>query len=127
MDGQMAKLIPMLGAVIAHVRPPDASGKKRNVKPRGNRSTKGERSVTQPAQQHGELATAMEPKPLSDRMKMREHAKYQMRRATEDWVSGHVTTAEHNAVHARAKHVLAGKSPKEFSGKSGERKIRGLR
>ena len=123
----MASIVPMLGAVIAHVRPPDASGKKRNVKPRGKRTTKGEKSVVQPAQQHGELATAMSPKPLSERMQMREHAKHQMRRATEDWVSGHVSTAEHNAVHARAKHILSGKSPREFSGKSGERSFRKLK
>lgn len=117
----------MLGAVFAHASPPDASGKKRNVKPRGSKTTKGEKSVVQPRQQHGELATSAEPMPLTERQQMKEHAKHQMRRATEDWVSGHTTTAEHNAVHARAKHILAGKHPRDFSGKSGERKMKGLR
>jgi hypothetical protein len=124
----VAKLVPMLGAVFAHAAPPDASGKKRQPKPKttrkGHTVTKGEMSMAQPGQQHGELATAAEPKPVSDRTQMRDHAKRQMRRATEDWVSGHVTTSEHKAVHDRAKHVLAGKHPSHYSGKSGERKMK---
>jgi hypothetical protein len=106
----------MLGAVMATVRPPDSKGKKRQPK-----HSKGEKSVAQPNQQHGELATAMSP-----RQEMRHHAKSSMKRATESWISGHMSTSEHSAVHARAKHVLSGKHPHEFKGKTGERKIRGL-
>jgi hypothetical protein len=83
--------------------------------------------MAQPHQQHGELATAAEPKPLSERQQMREHAKHQMRAATRDWVEGRISTHEHEYVHRRAAHVISGKHPREFSGKSGERKIKGLR
>jgi hypothetical protein len=130
----MAALVPMLGAVFAHAGAPKSEGRVR-PKPKttkGHRAggrhrvTHGEKSVSQPHQQHGELASVAEPKPLSERMKMREHAKHEMRRATEDWVSGRMTTHEHKAVHARGKHILSGKHPHEFSGKSGERKIKGL-
>ena len=63
----------------------------------------------------------------SPKQLVKEHAQGAMRRATEAWVDGHITTKEHNAVHARGKHVLSGKSPAKFRGASGERKIRGLR
>lgn len=131
----MANLVPMLGAVFAHAGAPKSEGKVR-PKPKttkGHRAggthkvTRGEGSVSQKFQQHGELASAVEPRPLSDRMQMKEHARHTMRRATEDWVSGHMSTHEHNAVHARGKHILAGKHPHEYSGKTGERKIKGLR
>lgn len=122
----MAKLVPMLGAVFAHAGHPPSEGRVR-PKPRTNKTTRGEKSVSQPHQQHGELASAAESKPLSERMLMKEHAKHSMRRATEDWVDGRITTHEHNAVHARSKHVMSGKHPREYSGKSGERKIKGLR
>jgi hypothetical protein len=122
----MGKLIPMLGAVFSDVKMPPSRDKKHNAKPKGNRTTKGEKSVTQPYQQHGELASAADPKPLSDRMLLKEHARHAMRHATEDWVSGRMSTSEHNAIHRRATHVLSGKSPKAYSGPSGERKIKGL-
>lgn len=130
----MTALVPMLGAVFAHAGAPKSEGRVR-PKPhtegahghkKGHRVTHGEKSVSQPRQQHGELASVMEPKPLNERQMLKEHARHQMRRATEDWVSGHITTHEHNAVHARGKHILAGKHPREFSGKSGERKIKHL-
>jgi hypothetical protein len=128
----VAKLVPMLGAVMAHVATPAGQAKKQRPKPKttkysGHKVTHGERSMSQPHQQHGELASAGEPKPLSERARMKEHAKSQMRNATESWVGGHMTTAEHGAVHARARHVLSGKHPHEFRGMSGERKIKGLR
>lgn len=123
----MGNLVPMLGAVFAHATTPAGQGRKQRPKPRGKKTTHGEKSVSQPHQQHGELASAAEPKPLTERMQMRDHAKHEMRRATEDWVSGRLTTHEHKAVHARGKHILAGKHPHEFSGKTGERKIKGLR
>jgi hypothetical protein len=106
----------MLGAVFAHAVPPDASGKKRSPKPKtnsmrktGHKVTKGEGSMNQPHQQHGELATAMSPKPLSDRQMEKESAKSSMRRATANWVDGHISAKEHSAIHSRARHVLAGK------------------
>lgn len=131
----MANLVPMLGAVFAHAGAPKSEGKVR-PKPKttkGHRAggthkvTRGEGSVSQKYQQHGELASVAEPRPLSDRMQMREHAKHEMRAATEDWVAGRIATHEHKFIHERAKHVLAGKHPHEFRGKSGERKIKGLR
>lgn len=86
--------------------------------------TRGEKSVSQPHQQHGELASSQEPKALSARMQMKEHAKSAMRSSTESWISGHTTTGEMNAVHARAKHVMSGKHPSQYSGRSGERKLK---
>lgn len=66
------------------------------------------------------------PRKPSDKQVTREHAKHAMRRATEDWVDGRITTKEHKAVHERGKHVLAGKPPHAFKGPSGERKMKGL-
>lgn len=128
----MAKIVPMLGAVFAHAATPNDT--KSRPKPKTTKGkaggkhtvTRGEKSMVQPHQQHGELASAMEPKPLSERQQLKEHARHVKRRATEDWVSGRMTTDEHNAIHKRADHVLSGKHPREYSGKSGERKIKGL-
>lgn len=106
---------PLIGALFNSVTPPKQD--KKRAKP-----SKGEKSVTSPAQQHGELASYKEPKPLSDKQQIKHEAKYQMKRATEDWVAGRMTTDEHKAVHHRAAHVLAGKHPHEFKGKTGERK-----
>ena len=61
-------------------------------------------------------------KPKSDKHMAKEHAKHAMRRATEDWIEGRKSTKEHNAVHARAKHVLSGKPVREFKGKTGEKR-----
>lgn len=129
----MANLVPMLGAVFAHATTPANQGRKQRPKPKtpkgrgDNKVTRGEKSVSQPHQQHGELASAAEPAPLNDRQQMKEHARHEKRRATEDWISGRITTHEHKAVHDRAEHVMSGKNPKHYSGKSGERKIKGLR
>jgi len=116
----MAKetVIPMLAAVFAH-------GTKGQDKKRAKKS-KGEKSVTEPHQQHGELSSDAVPQ-LTEHQVVKQHAKHEMRRATEDWVSGRITTKEHNAVHARAKHVMHGKRPHEFKGKTGERSFKGLR
>jgi hypothetical protein len=121
-----------LAAIMGHATPPDASGKKRNPKPktnaknRGHKITKGEKSMVQPHQQHGELATGDAPKPLTDRQMTKEHAKHAMRRATADWVEGRISSKEHKATHERARHVISGKHPHEFKGRTGERKTRGL-
>jgi hypothetical protein len=118
----VADIAPMLGAILGISKTPKGQDKKRAKK------SKGEKSVTEPGQQHGELANSMAPpKPISDHKIMKEQAKHSMRRATEDWVSGHVSTKDCAAVHARAKHVLSGKRPHEFKGPSGERKMKGLR
>ena len=95
--------------------------KQRQPKPKKNRVTKGEHSVPNQAQQHGELAGNAETKPVTDRTIVKEHAKSAMRRATEDWVDGRLTTKEHTMRHERAKHVLSGKAVREFKGTTGER------
>lgn len=107
---------PLIGALFTSVTPKGQDRKR--AKP-----SKGEKSVTEPYQQHGELASSSAPpKPPTDRQRVREEAKYQKRNATESWIAGRMTTAEHQAVHARADHVLSGRHPHEFRGKSGERK-----
>jgi hypothetical protein len=108
----------MLGAVLGVSKTPKGQDKKRAKK------SKGEKSVTEPGQQHGELSSSKAP---TDRHLMRENAKSSLRHATDSWVSGHISTKEHAAVHARAKHVLSGKNPHEFKGESGEKKFKGLR
>lgn len=73
------------------------------------------------------LAAIMAPaRRPSDKQLVREHAKSTARRATQDWIDGRISTKEHSAVHERAKHVLAGKQPREFKGPNGERKMKGL-
>lgn len=109
---------PLIGALFTSVTP-KGQDKKRAGK------SKGEKSVTEPGQQHGELAssaTPQAPKPLTDKQQIRQDAKYQMKRATEDWVAGRITNDDHKAMHSRAQHVLHGKPVHEFKGKSGERK-----
>ena len=133
----MADIAPMLGAILGISKTPKGQDKKRAVKPTAKvnkkkgtatfQTTKGEHSVTEPMQQRGELASAKAPPPPSDKKLMRESAKHTVRRATEDWVSGHITTKECNAAHERAKHVLSGKSPREFKGMSGERSFKKMR
>ena len=126
----MAEIAPMLGAILGISRTPKGQDKKRAPKPKtkkngnGHKVTKGEGSVTEPAQQHGELASYMAPKPISDAKLMKESAKHTLRRATDDWVEGRISTKEHKAVHDRTKHVLSGKKPHEFRGPSGERKMK---
>jgi hypothetical protein len=126
----VANVAPMLGAVLGISKTPKGEDKKRAVKPKTKKGkgdhmvTHGEHSVTSPGQQHGELASYKEP---TEHQRMKENARGAMRQATDSWVSGHTTTAEHAAVHARAKHVLSGKRPDAFRGKSGEKAFKGLR
>jgi hypothetical protein len=117
----------MLGAIFGISKTPKGQDKKRAVKPKGNKSTKGEKSVTEPMQQHGELASNKAPPAPSDKKLLLESAKHTVRRATEDWVSGHISTKECNAAHDRAKHVLSGKPVREFKGMSGERSFKKMR
>lgn len=106
---------PLIGALFTSVTP-KGQDKKRAGK------SKGEKSVTEPAQQHGELASASAPKMPTDRQMIKDRAKSEMRRATEDWVSGRMDSKEHKSIHERAKHVLHGKPVHEFKGKTGDRK-----
>jgi hypothetical protein len=115
----VADIAPMLGAILGVSKTPKGQDKKRAKK------SKGEKSVTEPEQQHGELLNSQTPvKPISDHKLIKENAKREMRHAVDSWVSGHVTTKEVAAVHARARHVLSGKRPHEFKGQSGERKMK---
>jgi hypothetical protein len=127
----------MLGAILGVSKTPKGQDRKRAAKPTHKtnkktgtatfKTTKGEGSVTEPMQQHGELASYKAPPPPSDRKLVRESAKHTIRRATEDWVEGRITTREHKAAHDRAKHVLSGKHPHEFRGPSGERSLRKMK
>jgi len=108
---------PLIGALFNSVTP-KGQDKKRARKPKPNKTTLGEKAVTEPAQQHGEVASAKAP---TETHRLKEEARYQKRRATEDWIAGRVTTQHHNQVHARANHVLSNKKPHEFKGKTGER------
>jgi len=117
----VAEIAPMLGAIFGVSKTPKGQDKKRAKK------SKGERSVTEPVQQHGELASYKAPPAPSDKKLLKESAKHTARRATEDWVSGHISTKECNAAHARAKHVLSGKAVREFKGMSGERSFKKMR
>ena len=107
----MANIAPMLGAIMGRVTPPDSKGKKRQPKPKARgageqKVTRGEKSVVQSAQQHGELATGKAPTHVQ---MLRESAKSSMRNATRNWVDGHISGKEHDAIHARARSVLSGK------------------
>jgi hypothetical protein len=121
-EASVAEIAPMLGAILGISKTPKGQDKKRAKKSRG------EKSVTEPMQQHGELASNKEPAaPISDKKMMKESAKYTLRRATDDWVEGRISTKEHKAVHERTKHVLSGKPPHEFRGMSGERSFKKMR
>lgn len=131
----MANIAPMLGAILGKAPAPKGDNKTR-PKPKTTKGhmaggrhkvTKGEHSMANSVQQHGELASYDHPKPLSDTQQIKVNTRHAMKRATDDWVEGRMSTQDHTAVHARGKHVLAGKHPSEFKGRSGERKIKGLR
>lgn len=117
----MADIAPMLGAILGISKTPKGQDKKRAKK------SKGEKSVTEPAQQHGELASSKAPEPIPEKKLIKENAKMSIRHAVDSWVSGHTTTKECAAVHARARHVLSGKRPHEFKGPSGERSFKRMR
>lgn len=108
-------LSPLLGPLFMSVTP-KGQDKKRAKK------SKGEKSVTEPAQQHGELSSYKEPTPLA-RTKM--HARDAKVRATQDWVEGRVTTKQHKNVHERANHILTNQNPAKFKGMTGEKAPKG--
>jgi len=113
---------PLIGALFNSVTPP-AEDKKRAVKPRKNKTTKGEASATEHGQQHGELANSKQP---SESHMIKQEAKRQKRQATENWIAGRVSTAQHEHVHRRANHVLTNQPPRAFKGKTGEKSKSGL-
>ena len=45
-------------------------------------------------------------RPPSMTKQMRDSAKHAKVRATEDWVSGRISTTEHDKIHGRADHVI---------------------
>jgi hypothetical protein len=111
----MAKsMSPLIGALLQSTTP------KSEDKKRAKRSM-GEKSVTEPHQQHGELANSKEPTPAQ---RIRRSAKDTKVRATQDWVDGRISTKEHKAVHARADHVLTNQKPSAFKGMTGEKKMK---
>jgi hypothetical protein len=126
----VADIAPMLGAILGISKTPKGQDKKRAVKPKTKKGrgdhmvTHGEGSMTSPGQQHGELSSASVP---TEKHLIRQNAKHALRRATDDWVEGRITTKEHKAVHDRTKHVLSGKKPHEFRGPSGERSFKKMR
>lgn len=113
----MKGLSPLIGPLFASVTP-KAQDKKRARKPKTNATTKGEDSVTEPAQQHGELAAYKEPTPIE---RTRSHARDAKVRATQDWVEGRITSKQHTNVHKRANHVLTNRTPAGFKGTTGEK------
>jgi hypothetical protein len=113
----MAEKIPhMLGAIFGTKRSPKESAAKSKKQPKI-------KAITVIHDTGSPLANAQN-EPPSDKKMMKDQAKHSCRRATDDWVSGHMTTKECAAVHDRAKHVLSGKRPMDFKGPSGERKMK---
>jgi hypothetical protein len=115
----MGELPHMLGAIFGVKRSPKAAAAKSKKQPKM-------KAVTALHDTGSPLANAQN-EPVSDKKIMKDNAKHSVRRATEDWVSGHITTKECCAVHDRAKHVLSGKRPMEFKGPSGERSFKKMR
>ena len=116
----MAKTSKMLGSMIGFLgNATPGEGKIRAAKPKthkgvqkkDHRVTRGEKSVTNHGQQHGELGSYDKP---TQHQLMKENAKHSMRHATESWVRGDMSTREHEQVHARAAHVLRGRKPRDF-------------
>jgi hypothetical protein len=116
----VADIAPMLGAILGVANTKQAKGK-------GKKTAKAAKTkhVSEAVPSH--VVVGMSAEPVSEKKIMKDNAKHSVRRATEDWVSGHMTTKECAAVHARAKHVLSGKRPMEFKGPSGERSFKKLR
>jgi len=124
-----------LGALIGPLfesKTPPSEDKERAAKPTAKTNKKRgtatfqttKAKTTEPAQQHGELASAAEPAPLTDTERVRQHARNEKVRATQDWVEGRITSKEHEAVHKRADHVLMNRKPKVFKGTVGEKKVK---
>jgi hypothetical protein len=113
----MASISSLIGPLFTSVTP-KGQDKKRARKPKTNKTTKGEASVTEPMQQHGELGANAEPTPMA---RIKNNARDAKVAATQDWIAGRVSTKQHEHVHARANHVLTNRSPKHFKGTTGEK------
>jgi len=114
----MADIAPMLGAILGVAHTKKGKGKKAAAK------SKKEPTITHASISVNSPSVPMDHKMPTDKHMIRENAKREMRHATDSWVSGHTTTKEHAAIHARAAHVLSGKRPMDFKGTSGERKMK---
>jgi hypothetical protein len=112
---------PLIGALFNSVTP-KGQDKKRARKPKPNATTLGEKSVTEPGQQHGELGSYKEPTPAE---RTRNHARDAKVRATQDWVDGRISSKQHANIHERANHVLNNRNPREYKGPTGERAPKG--
>jgi hypothetical protein len=110
----------MLGAILGVANTAQEKGK-------GKKSAKAAKAKRVSEAPPSVVMVGEHREPVSDKKLLKESAKHTVRRATEDWVSGHISTKECAAAHARAKHVMAGKSPHEFKGMSGERSFKKLR
>lgn len=117
----MAEIAPMLGAILGVANAAQAKGKGKK------RSAKAAKAKPVDEMPVHVVASSAGTEPVSDKKLMKESAKHAIRRSTEEWVSGHITTKECAAAHDRAKHVLAGKRPAEFKGMSGERSFKKMR
>lgn len=118
----MADIAPMLGAIFGTKRSPKAKAAKSKSKSAAKKVAIVVHSESPSA--NAQHTTPADHKMPTEHQRMKENAKSEMRHATDSWVSGHMTTDEHCAVHARAKHVLSNKPVREFKGKSGERKMK---
>ena len=116
----MADIAPMLGAILGVANTKQAKGK-------GKKTAKAAKSKTVSEAVPSHVVVGMSAEPVSDKKIMKDSAKMSIRHATDSWVSGHYTTKECAAVHARAKHILSGKRPMEFKGPSGERSFKKMR
>jgi hypothetical protein len=133
-------MVSSLGALIGPLfdaGESPAQDKKRAAKPKAKvnkkkgtaeyKTTKGEGSVTEPMQQHGELASAKEPVMPTATEQTHDHARRAKVYATQDWVEGRMTSKDHKTVHDRANHVLMNRKPKDFKGITGEKAVKGRR
>jgi hypothetical protein len=117
----MADIAPMLGAILGVSNTKQAKGKGKKSAPKAAKS----KQVPEAVPHHVVVGVSAEP--VSDKKIIKDNAKHTLRRATDDWVEGRITTKEHKAVHERTKHVLSGKQPHEFRGMSGERSFKKMR
>jgi hypothetical protein len=69
-----------------------------------------------------DMALSAAPKPPTDKQRIKSTARDAKVSATQDWLRGHIDSKEHKAIHDRADHVLSGKKPDKFKGKTGEKK-----
>jgi hypothetical protein len=116
----MADIAPMLSAILGVANTKQAKGK-------GKKSAKAAKTKHVSEAVPHNVMVGVSAEPVSEKKMIKENAKHTLRRATDDWVEGRISTKEHKAVHERTKHVLSGKHPHEFRGMSGERSFKKIR